>query len=458
MSVPPIRSLLTAFALIGIAVSFGAVGTTTPAVAGAPVVRTPGEATYDLHLRSGATGRIWRGRGAVAFTNVGDGALPEVYLRVWSNGVLGCSERSITVSNVQGGQVTDERLACTELEVTLDEPLQPSSRTTISFDLRIELPAIDDRFGFHRGLALAGSALPVLAVHDDAGWHHVPFEDLGESFYSVVSDYDVTFVTPPGLDIAASGIVVDRAVTAQGRTRTTVEAGQVRDFAWAAGQLRSVERSAGAVDVLVSYLPERVRPARAREAAHDAVRTMRALSGAFGAYPYAEVDVVLTGFGGFGGMEYPTVVFSTPDRPTIAHELAHQWFYGTVGNDQYHEPWLDESFATWAARLPFGPRIGCSGVAWPSDRAALTNDMGYWAAHPAQYGLVYDAGACMLADLAERFGSARFVRIVGRYAQRHHLGVARTGDFMGAIEVAAARHLDGFDAEAYWREWRVAPT
>ena len=156
-------------------------------------------------------------------------------------------------------------------------------------------------------------------------------------------------------------------------------------------------------------------------------------------------------------MEYPTIVFAGPLRDTIAHELAHQWFYGVVGNDQYHEPWLDESFATWASREPFGSDPGCRGVDWPSEDTALTNDMAYWAEHPSRYWVVYRIGACMLANLSRRFGHDRFLRIVGRYVGRHHLDVARTGDFMAAIEAAADRHLDGFDAAAHWQRWRLVP-
>ena len=36
-------------------------------------------------------------------------------------------------------------------------------------------------------------------------------------------------------------------------------------------------------------------------------------------------------------------------RP-VRHEIAHQWFYSLVGDDQRHTPWLDESFATWVER------------------------------------------------------------------------------------------------------------
>jgi Peptidase family M1 domain len=371
--------------------------------------------------------------------------------------VLGCGARSIVVSGLRGGARTGLRLDCTELEVTLDEPLVPGARTTIAFDLRIRIPTKDDRFGYHRGLTLAGTALPTLAVHDDHGWHRAPFEDLGESFYSLVSDYDVTFVTPRGLESAATGVVTERALVGPGRRRTTYAARNVRDFAWAAGDLERVIRTVGGSDIVVWFQSEALTRARARAVATDARRVMRVLGEAFGAYPYREVDVVLAGYGSFGGMEYPTIVFTEPARATVAHELAHQWFYGTVGNDQYREPWLDESFATWAMRLPFGrPTHGCR-ISWPSTDAALTNDMGYWSTHPAQYWLVYSGGACMLSRLSARFGHARFRQLVGSYARQHHLGIARTEDFMAMIETAAATHLPGFDVAAFWERWRVRP-
>lgn len=40
---------------------------------------------------------------------------------------------------------------------------------------------------------------------------------------------------------------------------------------------------------------------------------------------------------------------------TASHEVAHQWFYGLVGDDQARDPWLDEAFATYAEALDRGP-------------------------------------------------------------------------------------------------------
>jgi aminopeptidase N len=167
------------------------------------------------------------------------------------------------------------------------------------------------------------------------------------------------------------------------------------------------------------------------------------------------MDVVLAGFTTFGGMEYPTIIFTNPDRFTVSHELAHQYWYGIVGDNEFAEPWLDESFASWSQYLPFGAWKQCQSYKFLKPGDAITNDMAYWNAHQGSYGVIYGGGGCLLANLAHRFGTTRFVNILERYAADHWLGVARTTDFKAAIEAAAAKHLPGLDMDAYWAEWRV---
>ena len=49
------------------------------------------------------------------------------------------------------------------------------------------------------------------------------------------------------------------------------------------------------------------------------------------------------------------IVSGLPSRvileSVVAHEVAHQWFYNIVGNDQVDEPWLDEAFAQYSTNL-----------------------------------------------------------------------------------------------------------
>ncbi len=428
---------------------------TAPARADDPV-RNPGDPSYRVRLSTGPTGRVWRGSESISFTNLDAEPLSLIYLRLWSNGVEGCRSHAIVVADVEGGTPGELSERCTVLPIELDQPVPPGGPATVSFRLTIDLPRRNDRFGTYHGLSLLGTALPTLAIHDDGGWHLPPFVDLGESFYSIVGHYEVRLDVPRGLDTPTTGIAVAERER-NGRRITLYIAEDVRDFAWAAGRLAHMRARSGKTRIVVSYQPEGIGRERARLALRHARESLDTFSEAYGAFPYPEMDVVLTAFATFGGMEYPTIIFTNRDRLTIAHEIAHQWWYGIVGDDEYSEPWLDESFATWSQYLPFGGWKQCpDGVDFPSDTARITNDMGYWRTHTDEYWVIYSGGGCLLADLASRFGLDRFVEVLRDYARGQWLDVARTADFRDAIDAAAAADgLLGVDPDAYWSAWRV---
>ena len=75
----------------------------------------------------------------------------------------------------------------------------------------------------------------------------------------------------------------------------------------------------------------------------------------YGDYPYDELKIVDADDSPGAGMEYPGVVlisgkavpFTTLHEAEVIHEIAHQWFYGMVANNELDEAWLDEGFATF---------------------------------------------------------------------------------------------------------------
>lgn len=451
-----LRSRITAAA-----VAIALMGTMPmPSAVGLVITRDPGSPVYTVALKTGALGRAWSGHETIAFTNLAASPLSGIWLRLWSNGVKGCDgvdgHDAIRVSDVVGGTPGTPREDCTALRIHLDTPVPSGARGSVSMAISIDVPARNDRFGYHHGVTLLGTALPTLAVRDDQGWHHTePFIDLGESFYSIAGRYRVTLDTPAGLATPTTGIRV--AQTAAGRrVQTTYAASDVRDFAWAAGHLDTVVGHLDGVRVVVSYQLEGFPQDRARAALRVAIGSLRTYGDAFGAFPYHEMDVVLTAFGTFGGMEYPTIIFTNPS--VIQHEIAHQWWFGIVGDDEFHEPWLDEGFATWSERLPPG-RVpawrNCHLPTWRNATDRLTNDMAYWNTHDTYGQVVYYTGGCLLANLAHRFGLPRFLEVLHDYAQGHWFGVARTAEFRQAIEdAAAADGITGIDA-GYWAAWRV---
>ncbi len=210
----------------------------------ASVIRNPGTPSYAVSLRGDSLGHAWRGRESITFTNLEADPLTTIWLRLWSNGVKGCGAQAIVVAEMRGGTAGDLSRRCTALPVDLGAPLAQGEEATISMRVTIDLPKKNDRFGYHGGLALLGTALPTLAIHDDLGWHLDPFVDLGESFYSIVGNYQVSLNVPTTLRTPTTGTAV-ASQTDGARRVTTYVAHDVRDFEWAAGRLATVRGRSG---------------------------------------------------------------------------------------------------------------------------------------------------------------------------------------------------------------------
>ena len=106
-------------------------------------------------------------------------------------------------------------------------------------DVSIAVPERRDRFGYYDGAAMLGSALPTLAIHDAAGWHLDPYNDMGESYYSVNGTYHVTLTVPAALKTPTTGQLTNNTDNGNGTVTRTYSATNVRDFEWAAVRSRS---------------------------------------------------------------------------------------------------------------------------------------------------------------------------------------------------------------------------
>jgi hypothetical protein len=444
--------LLAALLLLGVGL---AVPVAPVAAADSDPTRTPASPTYTISLTSDATGGTWTGHETVTFSNPSAAPLAEVYLRLWDNFHGNCPSTPVTVSNVTGGTAGALEVGCTALKITFPTPLSQGATGTIGFDLSIVVPPTPpssaDRFGRDGPYAYIGNALPVLAVRDGLGWHLDPYTNNGESFYALTSDYDVTLDHPTSVLVPATGTSTDSAGAA-GRTVTRAVGEDVREFAWAAGPF---DRTSGTTPAGVGvnvYWGSDISVGDVQSMLALATDALDAHAGRFGAYPYGEVDVVLDNDFWFGGMEYPGFVLSRVRPVPLSHELAHQWWYGIVGDDEYRTPWLDEGFTTYATDLylqNFGE--GC-GITWESPTEKLTNSMAYWDQHPDRYGtVIYGYGACTLHDLRRLIGTTAMEDLLESYAAAHWHGVSTVADFKAAAQAAAG----STDLTAFWAAHRV---
>jgi Peptidase family M1 domain len=440
--------------LTGLLLVAGLIGPATPAAAAPAAVdatRTPATPAYTVTLTSNSTGGTWTGREAVTFSNPSATPLTEVYLRLWDNYHGSCPSTPVTVSNVTGGTASALSVNCTALKITLPAPIAQGGTGSVGFDLSIVIPAGVDRFGHDGSYYFIGNALPVLAVRDGLGWHLDPYTNNGESFYALASDYTVTLDHPSTLSVPATGTSTDTAGSA-GRTITRAVGSKVREFAWGAGPFKKISgTTAGGVKVNV-YSVSSISSSSASSMLSVATGSLDAHAARFGAYPYGEADVVLDNGFWFGGMEYPGFVLDLVSSTALAHELAHQWFYGIVGDDEYNTPWLDEGFTDYATDLYFNKTGSGCGITWQSSAEKLTNSMAYWDAHSSRYStVVYNYGKCTLHDLRRLIGTTAMTNLLKSYAASHWYGVSTVADFKAAAQAAAG----STSLTSFWSTHRV---
>jgi aminopeptidase N len=144
---------------------------------------------------------------------------------------------------------------------------------------------------------------------------------------------------------------------------------------------------------------------------------------------------------------------------TVAHEVAHQWFYNAVGNDQVDEPWLDEAMAQYLTGLYYLDTYGASAArsyrsSWNSrwdrvDRVEIPIGMPAGAYVDNEYGaIVYGRGPLFVTALAEEMGQETFDEFLRDYYESHKWGIG-TGD---AFKQLAEGHCQ-CDLTALFEEW-----
>jgi Peptidase family M1 domain len=401
--------------------------------------RWPDQARYALDVAYDPRRLALAGTERIAFRNVGPDTLGSVWVRAWANAFGGCAAHRARVAVADGGTLAGRRRRCTALEIRLPEPLAPGAETTIALRIRITVPPRPDRFGRFHGAAYFGNAIPILAVADRRGWQLPPYTFAGESFYSLTSSWRVRLRVPEGLQVASTG------TQAGGRAggAITLVAPHARDFMLVVGRFAVRTAQAGPVRLRRFSVPGT--PASdARRTLAIAALSMRRFAGWYGPYERPEVDLVESpaevARGGVA-MEYPELVLTPAQATAVAHELAHQWFYSIVGDDQWSEPWLDESFAEFsAARLPrreVPNRLRDCHVPEAS-RVALDAGMATQTAARGRYvRTVYVGGACFLRAVQRELGAARFDAFMRGLVAERRDGIDTTAEFVGALRAAA---------------------
>ncbi|MCB0881903.1 MAG: hypothetical protein KDC33_06765 [Thermoleophilia bacterium] len=416
------------------------IAATPPAPIATPAALSPGPAPAGYRVRLRFDPRVRSLEGTVAIRT--RGARGPVWVRLRANrggapGVAACASARTRVAAIAGSTLVAARRGCGVVRVA-----PPPGAATLTLRVGVAIPAANDSFGRSLGVDLVGDVLPVMVAAGAGGPRLGPDPEWGEGLLAPVVPWDVSVGVPRGLTVVLPG--VPRVRDGPGG-RVFRSRARVRDAAIAVGALRARSVRVGRVDVRVVAAPGAagVLPA----ASARAVRAFRFMQRRYGRYPLPRLTVVVGNLP-WGGSEYPGVVFSTPDTATVSHEVAHQWFFSLVGNDQYRDPWLDESLTSFHEQLLVPGTYDCPRARPPA--GLLTRGMGYWGAHPGAYErVVYRDGACAFVALQRTAGAAPLRRALAAYVAARAGGIAGARDLYAALVTA----VPGPVVDAWWARY-----
>ena len=374
----------------------------------------------------------------VRYTNQTGAALNEIVMAAEPN-----LRGGFTIENmVLDGNPLNYDLGGHWLTVYLPQPLAPGAQISIAMRFRIDIPVKvkDKPYGFDVDQVNLTDWYPFVVPYSNGWILHDP-SALGEYLVYDSSDFEVNIKTAQsGVVIAASGVEEPNGEW------TLYRINGARSFAFSASdQYQYVDATAGGAQIRSYYYPGY--DAQGAAILNAAVREIGLFEVKFGAFPYGSLSIVQADLN--DGQEYDGLVFlatkfyneyngsARSNLVTIGvHEIAHQWWYGLVGNDQAIEPWLDEALSVYSEAIFYKFIYPNSYDWWWNFRVNYFGPSGYVDINVYQPGsfrayvnAAYLNGANFLEALNYRMGDDAFFTFLQDYASRYGRGRATGYDF-----------------------------
>ncbi|MBI5946460.1 MAG: hypothetical protein HY864_19025 [Chloroflexi bacterium] len=400
---------------------------------------------YILYATLDFTARTLSVDETIRYYNNTGSELSDIVLSVQPN--LYGSTFTLNSVTQDGAALTNYSLSGQRLGLTLPQPLQPGTPTTLTLSFNLNIPAKSSNgiFGYDFNQINLVEWYPFIVPHEaSGGWIlHDPIS-FGEHLVYDSSDIEVNLKTDSDVVIAAS------APSEPNGEWTRYRLFGARTFALSASDEFIVTDTAVGDVVIRSYYFD------GYQAAGDAMlfaalQAVSIFSAKFAPYPYQTLAVVQTDI--HDGQEYDGLVFLATDfygqysggarnnLTTIGvHEIAHQWWFGLVGNDQAFEPWLDEAMSVYSEHIFY--EFNYPGLVswWWQYRVDYFKPGGYVDTSIYNGGTfrtytnaAYLNGSHFIDDLRGRMGDDAFFAFLKDYASRYSRGRATSYDFFAAV-------------------------
>jgi hypothetical protein len=438
-----------------------------PTVIGLPTVEKVNPfPEYRLDLVLDSAQRRLAGKQQVIFPNHTGVRLDELVFRLYPNLPQYGGQMAVGPVWVDGQRGTSSlRAGDTSLVVPLDRPLAPESSVTVELTFDIDIPEKESGyslFGYSQGIWSVPDGYALLAVHDGSTWHEDIAPAHSDAVFAGVGFYDVTLTLPPTLTLVTTGSVVTQTLAADGQQTYRIGGGPLREFAWLASSDYQVAETTAYGTLLRSYyLPGD--EAAGQAALSISAAALRAYEDAFGPYPFDEMVVAEAPLQYFG-MEFPGLNLIGLDlyrknrdelEMRVVHEIAHQWWYAQVGNDQINTPWLDEGLAEYSMAIYYQQIFGEARantlvnqrwlvpyqVLIDDDYDAVVNQPS--SAFSWDYEvIVYSKAALFFDALQQELGDELFRAFLHEYADQYRWKIATPDDLLRVAETVSGRDLD----------------
>jgi hypothetical protein len=384
----------------------------------------------------------------------------------------------VKIDDVDAAPVVDETAA----EITLPRPLPPGGSIEVTLRFEEKIRGQIERAGHRNGQYDLAQWYPKVAVYDEKGFHAEKLRE-GE-YYGEFGTFDVWIDVPPHYVVAATGVLeegdagwtlnapgtrVRRDKNEKDEEYKTVhfKAENVHDFAWSASPRFAVTDTTWS-DIDIRSFFDSDNDKWRDSTLVQGVRAVEWLSKRVGLYPYPRMSLVQSLMN--GGMEYPMLVMDGGVSETlVVHEVAHNWFYGALANDERTEAWLDEGLATAHTRWyltdrygPYGNRRDWNWYQKLTPQYTLAGDARRSVASLAHEGYteriatrsenfkhdyftsVYDQASLMFDALRYVVGEDDFRKIIETYFERWKFKHVNEARFQAVCEEVSGMDLDWF--------------
>ncbi len=381
----------------------------------------------------------------ITYTNSTGESLDTLVINVksnWQPGIFTLQSLDLGDEQQLPYHITGQRL-----EINFPQPLPDTCTIHINLKFDLRLPLIDfggfhayqGYLGYSDRQANLGQWLPVVAVRQEKAWISHDEIAIGEQDILDIANWDVTLSivnAPDSIRVAAPGIVEQ---ISDNKWRFILL--QARDFSLSVGEnyrLLQQETASKVIVELYSFSDAILSKDTgsmdsAAYALATAVKSMNLYEALYGPYPLKRLVIVEGDFP--DGMEFSGIVFvggeyfrglgGVESYLTIisVHEVAHQWWYARVGNDQAINPWLDEALATYSELVFIEKYYPTLTDWWWNFRVNRLLPQGFvdstvyeFSSRRAYINAIYLRGVEMLQDLRTSLGDDVFFGWLHQYA------------------------------------------